>query len=77
MTIDSIKNGIVIDHIPAGKAMLLYQYLKLDGLDCSPTELAELVEAVRLEDVTAIARSVECDLIYFLTGSEDEEDEEE
>ena len=35
MTIDSIKNGIVIDHIPAGKAMLLYQYLKLDRLDCS------------------------------------------
>ena len=49
----------------------------LDGLDCSPTELAELVEAVRPEDVTAIARSVECDLIYFLTGSEDEEDDGE
>lgn len=35
MTIDSIKNGIVIDHIPAGKSMLLYRYLKLDEVDCS------------------------------------------
>lgn len=35
MTIDSIKNGIVIDHIPAGKSMTLYHYLKLDQVDCS------------------------------------------
>lgn len=35
MTIDSIKNGIVIDHIPAGKSMELYHYLKLDRADCS------------------------------------------
>lgn len=35
MTIDSIKNGIVIDHIPAGKSMTLYHYLKLDQVECS------------------------------------------
>ena len=35
MTIDSIKNGVVIDHIPAGKSMTLYRYLKLDEVDCS------------------------------------------
>ena len=35
MNIDSIKNGIVIDHITAGKGMSLYQLLKLDQLDCS------------------------------------------
>jgi len=35
MTIDSIKNGIVIDHIPAGKCMSLYRYLNLDDMDCS------------------------------------------
>ena len=35
MTIDSIKNGIVIDHIPAGKSMTLYRYLHLDKVDCS------------------------------------------
>ena len=35
MTIDSIKNGIVIDHIAAGKAMELYNILGLGKLDCS------------------------------------------
>ncbi|MBQ7974878.1 MAG: aspartate carbamoyltransferase regulatory subunit [Clostridia bacterium] len=35
MNIDSIKNGIVIDHIKAGKAMNIYRFLKLDELDCS------------------------------------------
>ncbi len=34
MNIDSIKNGIVIDHISAGRAMQLYKMLKLDELDC-------------------------------------------
>ena len=35
MNIDSIKNGIVIDHITAGKGMELYKLLGLDSLDCS------------------------------------------
>lgn len=35
MNIDSIKNGIVIDHITAGRGMELYQLLNLDSLDCS------------------------------------------
>ena len=35
MNIDSIKNGIVIDHIEAGKGMEIYNLLKLDSLDCS------------------------------------------
>lgn len=35
MNIDSIKNGIVIDHITAGKGMELYQLLNLDEVDCS------------------------------------------
>lgn len=35
MNIDSIKNGIVIDHIAAGKGMQIYNLLKLDELDCS------------------------------------------
>lgn len=34
MNIDSIKNGIVIDHITAGKAMQLYKMLELDRLEC-------------------------------------------
>lgn len=35
MNIDSIRNGIVIDHIAAGKGMQIYNLLKLDELDCS------------------------------------------
>ena len=35
MNIDSINNGIVIDHIQAGKAMELYNYLGLENLECS------------------------------------------
>lgn len=35
MTIDEIKNGIVIDHIKSGKGMYLYNVLGLEKLDCS------------------------------------------
>lgn len=35
MIIDAIRNGIVIDHIPAGRAMEIYRILDLDRLDCS------------------------------------------
>ena len=35
MNIDSIHNGIVLDHIKAGKAMEIYRFLGLDSLDCS------------------------------------------
>lgn len=35
MNIDSIKNGIVIDHITAGRSMKIYHLLGLESLDCS------------------------------------------
>ena len=35
MNIDSIQNGIVIDHITAGQGMRLYDLLGLEKLDCS------------------------------------------
>ena len=35
MNIDSIQNGVVIDHIEAGCGMKLYKLLKLDELDVS------------------------------------------
>ena len=34
MRVDSIKNGIVIDHITAGKAMEIYNMLELNKLSC-------------------------------------------
>ena len=35
MNIDSITNGVVIDHITAGRGMTLYTLLGLDKADCS------------------------------------------
>ena len=35
MNIDSINNGIVIDHIETGKSMEIYKYLGLEELECS------------------------------------------
>ncbi|MBR6565162.1 MAG: aspartate carbamoyltransferase regulatory subunit, partial [Clostridia bacterium] len=35
MTVDEIKNGIVIDHITAGLGMKIYTLLKLENLACS------------------------------------------
>ncbi len=34
MNIDAIENGYVIDHIPAGKGMAVYDVLKLSKLSC-------------------------------------------
>ena len=35
MNIDAIQNGIVIDHITAGRGMRIYELLHLDALDAS------------------------------------------
>lgn len=35
MKIDEIRNGIVIDHIRAGRSMEIYHFLHLEQLDCS------------------------------------------
>ena len=35
MNIDSIQNGVVLDHIQAGKSMEIYNLLRLGELDCS------------------------------------------
>ena len=34
MNIDSIQNGIVVDHIRAGNAMRIYRFLEMDKLLC-------------------------------------------
>ena len=35
MNIDSIQNGVVIDHITAGRALRIFDLLNLNNLDCS------------------------------------------
>lgn len=34
LNISGLENGVVLDHIPAGKSMLIYKYLDLGKLDC-------------------------------------------
>ena len=62
MTIDSIKNGIVIHHIAAGKAMELYQILGLDKLDCSVAILKNVVSGkLGKKDIIKIDRNLDLD----------------
>lgn len=62
MTIDSIKNGIVIDHIAAGKAMDLYQILGLGELDCSVAILKNVVSGkLGKKDIIKIDRNLDLD----------------
>ena len=44
----------------------------VDGLGCGPEELAALCEAVTKDEVVQIARSTECDAVYFLRGLREE-----
>ncbi len=47
MNIDAIANGIVIDHITAGRGMKLYELLGLEALDCS-VAIIKNVHSVKL-----------------------------
>ena len=46
------------------------------GLEYGPEEMAALAEDVTMEEVATIASGIECDAIYFLTGSESEDEDE-
>ena len=63
MNIDSINNGIVIDHIEAGKSMQLYRLLKLDKLSCS-VAIIKNVRSGRLgkKDIIKIDETIDVDL---------------
>ena len=62
MIIDAISNGIVIDHITAGKAMYLYKVLELDKLDCSVALLKNVVSnKLGRKDIIKIDRILDLD----------------
>ena len=62
MIIDAIKNGIVIDHITAGKAMELYQILGLGELDCTVAILKNVVSGkLGRKDIIKIDRVLDLD----------------
>ncbi len=63
MNIDAIKNGIVIDHIPAGRGMRLYELLGLDELDC-PVAVIKNASSPRMgrKDIIKIDADIAVDL---------------
>ena len=63
MNIDSIHNGVVLDHIQAGKSMDIYKYLRLDELDCS-VAIIKNVRSGRMgkKDIIKIDSPMEVDL---------------
>ncbi len=63
MNIDSIKNGIVIDHIEAGKSMELYHFLNLENLDCSVALIKNVVsKKMGRKDIIKIDDDINIDL---------------
>ena len=63
MNIDSINNGIVIDHIEAGKSMEIYKYLGLENLDCS-VAIIKNVKSKRTgkKDIIKIDNDIDVDM---------------
>lgn len=63
MNIDAIRNGIVIDHITAGKAMQVYNMLNLDKLDCQVAIIRNAASTrTGTKDIIKIASDKDLDL---------------
>ncbi len=63
MNIDSIKNGIVIDHIQAKKGMEIYRTLNLGQLDCSVAIITNAKsKKMGRKDIIKIDKSINLDL---------------
>ena len=63
MNIDSIENGIVIDHIQSKKGMEIYKALELDKLDCSVAIITNArSNKMGRKDIIKINRSIDLNL---------------
>ena len=67
LNVDTIKNGIVIDHITAGKGMELYKLLGLDSLDCS-VALIKNVPSKKMGKKDIIKIDADIDLDFDVIG---------
>ena len=67
MNIDGVTTGIVLDHIKAGKAMQIYNYLHLDKLNCSVAVLQNVKSSkYGKKDIIKIDELIELD--YEMLG---------
>ncbi len=67
MNIDGVTTGIVLDHIKAGKAMQIYNYLHLDKLNCSVAVLQNVKSSkYGKKDIIKIDALIELD--YEMLG---------
>ena len=63
MNIDSIRNGIVIDHIKAGQGMEIYHLLNLEALNCSIALIKNASSRkIGKKDIIKIDANLELDL---------------
>lgn len=63
MNIDSIKRGIVLDHIQAGRSMSIYRHLHLDELECSVAIIKNVKSAAMgRKDIIKIDEDIDIDL---------------
>ena len=63
MTVDEIKNGIVIDHIKAGKSLEIYHLLNLDKVDSSVAIIKNVNSRKMVKkDIIKIDSDIEIDL---------------
>ena len=63
MNIDSIQNGYVIDHIRAGNAMVIYNALKLNELDCQVAIISNAKShKTGKKDIIKIDKNIKLDL---------------
>ncbi len=77
----SARRGLVNDLLSAADSAGALEAFWLEqnilGLEYGPEELAALVEDVTREDVVKAASGIGCDMVYFLRGSEGDEDAED
>lgn len=69
MNIDAIENGYVIDHIPAGQGMRVYDILSLSKLDCqvaiitnAKSKKNEVKDIIKINDLITL----DLDLIAYI-----------
>ncbi len=72
MIIDPIKNGIVIDHIQAGKGKAIYDFLELEQLGCSVALIRNVFskktgkkDIIKIDEII----DIDFDVLGYLTPS--------